>query len=99
MRLEVTDSAWYSLDALTVFWSDRSTDAAIDARVDELWEALLWLLDHPGAGQVEECLSAFGKEHRRWIVGDVKVIYRLGPDVLYVTDFFDSRQDPKKMKG
>lgn len=99
MRLEVTDSAWSSLDALTVFWSDQLTDAAIDARVDELWEAVLWLLGHPGAGQVEEYLSAFGKEHRRWIVGDVKVIYRLGPDVLYVTDFFDSRQDPKKMKG
>jgi hypothetical protein len=38
-------------------------------------------------------------DHRRWIVGDVKVNCRLGPDVLYVTDFFDSRQDPKKMKG
>ena len=99
MRLEVTDSAWSSLDALTLFWSDQLTDVAIDARVDELWETVLWLLDHPKAGQVEEYLSAVGKDHRRWIVGDVKVIYRLGPEVLYVTDFFDSRQDPRKMKG
>jgi plasmid stabilization system protein ParE len=99
MRLEVTDSAWSSLDALTVFWSEHLTHAAIDARVDELWEALSWLLDHPGAGQVEEYLSSFGMDHRRWIVGDVKVIYRLAPEVLYVTDFFDSRQDPRKMKG
>lgn len=38
-------------------------------------------------------------QYRRWVVGHVKIIYRVTKTAVRVTDFFDSRQDPKKMKG
>jgi len=37
--------------------------------------------------------------HRRAIEGHFKIIYRVEGETIYVTDFFDSRQDPAKMKG
>ena len=37
--------------------------------------------------------------HRRVIDGHVKIIYRIVEEAVYVTDFFDSRSDPGKMKG
>jgi len=50
-------------------------------------------------GQVEPQLEHLGKEHRRLIEGHFKIIYRMEGNTVYVTDIFDSRQDPEKMHG
>jgi hypothetical protein len=44
-------------------------------------------------------LEHLGAGHRRVIVGPFKIIYRLTANAVYVTDIFDSRRDPKRMKG
>jgi len=49
--------------------------------------------------QIEEYLKHLGMNHRRTIEGHFKIIYRVEGENIYVTDFFDSRQDPAKMKG
>lgn len=49
--------------------------------------------------QQEEYLEHLGKGHRRIIHGYFKIIYRLEGELIYVTDFFDTRRDPAKMKG
>ena len=38
-------------------------------------------------------------EYRRLVVGNFKIIYRIEGEVIYVTDTFDARQDPKRMQG
>jgi plasmid stabilization system protein ParE len=50
-------------------------------------------------GQYEPYLKNLNKGHRRLIEGHFKIIYRIEGDYIYVTDFFDARQDPQKMKG
>lgn len=50
MKLEVTESAWESLAELTDYWSDFRSHDVIVRRVDELWDAVDWLLEHPGQG-------------------------------------------------
>ena len=52
-----------------------------------------------GQGQVEPQLEHLGKEHRRLIEGHFKIIYRVEGSTVYVTDIFDSRQNPEKMHG
>lgn len=50
----------------------------------------------------QDCfLSYLGKNHRRLICGNYKIIYYLNikENTIYVTDVFDSRQDPKKENG
>jgi len=54
--------------------------------------------DQPFAGQKEEFLEDMKLEHRRIVEGNYKIIYRIHGDTVYVTDIFDSRQNPIKMK-
>jgi len=57
------------------------------------------LILNPFLGQSEEYLEHLEKGHRRLIDGHFKIIYRVESSTVYITDFFDSRQDPSKMKG
>ena len=53
----------------------------------------------PHKGQYEPYLSKLKQGHRRLIEGNFKIVYRVEDNTIYVVDFFDSRDDPKKMKG
>jgi hypothetical protein len=37
--------------------------------------------------------------HRRVIVRNFKIVYRINDDLVVVNDIFDSRRDPGRMKG
>jgi len=51
--------------------------------------------------QVDEFLGYLNKNHKRLICGNYKIIYYYNADenVVYITDIFDSRQDPAKERG
>ncbi len=51
--------------------------------------------------QEDEFLGYLNKSHKRMIYGNYKIIYycNVDEDIVYVTDVFDSRQDPVKEKG
>jgi hypothetical protein len=63
------------------------------------WPRPIHFLKNPSIGQREEYLEHMGQLHRRIIEGNYKIIYRQEGEVIYVTDIFDSRQDPAKMGG
>lgn len=54
---------------------------------------------NPYSGQFEEYLEHLNKGHRRLIEGHFKIIYRIEDQLIFITEFFDTRQDPSKMKG
>ncbi|MCU0319573.1 MAG: type II toxin-antitoxin system RelE/ParE family toxin [Flavobacteriales bacterium] len=60
---------------------------------------LEWLKNNAFSGQLEPGLEELGLQHRRVIVGPFKIIYRITTERIIVTDIFDSRRDPKGMKG
>ncbi len=43
--------------------------------------------------------SIFIKITEGWLVATFKIIYKVEGNIVFITDFFDSRQDPTKMKG
>ncbi|MFM7021769.1 MAG: type II toxin-antitoxin system RelE/ParE family toxin [Flavobacteriales bacterium] len=49
--------------------------------------------------QEEENLKKLALGHRRYITGNYKIVYRVEKKTIFITDIFDSRQDPKKMNG
>jgi toxin ParE1/3/4 len=57
------------------------------------------LKDNPEMGQVEEYLEHLEEGHRRVIESHYKIIYLIAEDSIIVTDIFDTRQDPDKMKS
>lgn len=99
MRLVIAESAWESLDRLQQYWLQFNIDEKVQARVDRLLEEALWLSEWPGAGAQEVFMRYRGKVYRRWVVGNVKIIYRVVGDELRIYDFFDARQHPRRMKG
>lgn len=58
------------------------------------------LADNPFIGQLEPMFEELDQEHRRIIIGHFKVVYRIieEHDTILVTDIFDSRQDPSRMR-
>lgn len=54
---------------------------------------------HPELGQVETNLETEGKGHRYLLVKPFyKLIYLIIKPVIFITDIFDTRQDPEKMR-
>ena len=99
MKILITAPAWESYAEALRFLSGYMT-----ARELEQWDARIWkdireLARFPFGGQVEPYLEHLGGGHRRLVVGNFKVIYRVANDTVFITDIFDARQDPMRMKG
>ena len=56
------------------------------------------LENHSQSGQIEEFLVDLDEGHRYIIRGNYKIIYKIQNQKVYVTDVFDTRQNPKKMR-
>ncbi len=48
-------------------------------------------------GRIESDLKVFNQKHRFVLEGNYKIIYRIEDDNIYVTDVFDTRQNPEKI--
>lgn len=99
MRLVYTEQAIVSLqESLDFLPPDVSPEKREEIR-DKILSKADKLLSSPQMGQREEYLEHLGQSHRRIIEGSYKIIYRIDGDMIYVTDIFDTRQDPGKMKA
>jgi len=57
------------------------------------------LKNHPFSGQIEENLIELKQEHRYLICKNYKIIYRKLKEGILITDIFDTRLNPIKMKN
>ncbi len=99
MKLVYTEQALTSLnEALEFIASKVSHEKLIEIR-GQILDAADILLEQPLAGQREYLLEHLELSHRRLVNGHYKIIYRIAGEYIYITDIFDSRQDPAKIKG
>lgn len=100
MQIIYTEQALQSLEEALDFLleQEKPLDQIIETR-DRILDRADSLAKHPGKGQQEEYLAHLGKGHRRILEGYHKIIYRVEEQTIYITDIFDTRQDPTKMKG
>jgi len=101
MKVIYTDQSHDSLADLSDFLLEKqgwTLEKLLELRAKILDKAdnLITTYNHY---QEEEYLEHLGKNHKRAIEGYYKIIYRVEGKLIYVTDFFDTRQDPEKMKG
>ena len=64
---------------------------------NKILDDIEWLKDNPHGGQYEPLLDHLDLGHRRKVSGNYKIIYRIIDDLIFVSDIFDSRQDPEEM--
>ncbi|MBL0129300.1 MAG: type II toxin-antitoxin system RelE/ParE family toxin [Flavobacteriales bacterium] len=99
MTLEVTAIAQQRLFAI---WK-RIRDESSQERADRVEERLLRraeeLIDQPLKGPPEPFLAELNGSHRYLLLGRYKIIYRIDGTTIHVTDFFDTKQHPSRMRG
>ncbi len=98
MKLVYTEQAIISLQECLDFFPPEVPFEKINEIRDKILSKADKLLENPYIGQQEEFLDHIGQFHRRVIEGHYKIVYRIEGQVIIITDIFDSRQDPSKMK-
>ena len=100
MKVIITDEAFESLEDIVVFISHSSNESKALAVGTSLINLALTLDNMPLRGPIEVELMGEANEYRRLIFEHrYKVIYRVANNIVYVVRFFDTRQNPSKMKG
>jgi toxin ParE1/3/4 len=100
MKIVFTDQALISIntafDFLALQEIPREKIAAI---FEKIFNRIVALAQMPYIGQREYITSNSDKAYRRIIESHFKIIYYIHNDSIYITDIFDTRQDPDKLKG
>ena len=99
MKLVYTEQALVSLEETLEFIAQKVSNEKLIEIKDRILNKADTLLKQPLIGQKEPLLEHLGLGHRRLVEGHCKIIYKLVGQNIYITDIFDSRQDPHKMKG
>jgi toxin ParE1/3/4 len=99
MKLFYTEQALESLEEALEYIAPKVDHEKLIEIRDGILDAADTLLVHPFHGQQEPFLAHLGLDHRRLVVSHYKIIYRVIGEFIYVTDIFDTRQNPSKMKG
>ncbi len=97
MRLHVSEYAAARLDDIWDYYAVEASERVADRITSKIVDDIDWLLEHPRGGQYEPLLDHLGLGHRRKVSGNYKIIFRIIDDLIFVSDIFDTRQDPEKM--
>ena len=84
------------LDLIYEYYSLRSEEVAVRL-ISGILNRAKQLQEFPFSGQEEETLVKLKLGHRFIVEGNYKIIYRLSGSIVYVTDVFDARQNPRKI--
>ena len=100
MKVIITGPARLTLQKIYKYY--RSKGAGMKGREirKQVLEISKLLAENSQLGQQEELLKHLNEGHRYVLVKpSYKVIYKVSGQIIYITDIFDTRQDPEKMKG
>jgi toxin ParE1/3/4 len=93
-----TNFATSELKSIYLYYKLTVSITVADNIKKNIFHATKQIIKRPLIGVIEENLINFKQEHRYIIVGNYKIIYRIIEKDIYITDIFDCRQNPKKMK-
>lgn len=94
MKLSYTLPARRRLVEIEDYFSLHASPKVAAQLVDGLLAKAVGLLKHLKKGKPEKLLAHRGKGHRSLTSGRFLIVY-----TIYVTDFFDTRQHPSRMRG
>ncbi len=98
MKVLWTKSALASLYDIYKYYNENvSITIAYNVR-DNILAAARQLEQHAHIGQSEELLKEMESGHRYIVKDNYKIIYKIQTNKIYITDIFDTRQDPDKIK-
>jgi plasmid stabilization system protein ParE len=99
MTVSISGFARRRLYSIWRWVSDSSSRQPADKLETRLLERANSLSRQPLKGPTEPVLAFMNKGHRYLICGRYKIIYRVEGEVIHITDFFDTKQHPSRMRG
>jgi len=99
MTVEVTSQAQQRLFEIWKRISKESSPTIADKVEVRLLKRSRELKAHPRKGPVEPALAFRGQGHRFLLLGRYKILYLIAGEVVFITDFFDTKQHPSRMRG
>ncbi len=99
MKIIITRSALARLEQINEYFERKAGRKVAQKIVSSILNTIDSLKVHTKLGQKEETLAQLNKGHRYLVQGNYKVVYRQEDLCIYITDIFDTRQDPIKIKG
>ncbi len=93
-----TNHAISELKSIFIYYRMVANENVADKIRKSIFHATKPLIKQPFIGQIEENLIDLKQEHRYLVEGNYKIIYRVIDNDVYITDVFDCRQNPQKMK-
>lgn len=99
MKLVYTRPALERIAEIQAFWAEHTAEDKAQEMVAFLMEKTKQLLADPLRGFPETKLAQLGLGHRSLLLGRFKVIYYVSGEEVRITDFFDTKQHPSRMRG
>ena len=93
-----TNLAISELKSIFLYYRMVANETVADKIRKSIFNSTKPLIKQPLIGQIEENLIELKQEHRYLVEGNYKIIYRVINNDVYITDVFDCRQNPQKMK-
>jgi toxin ParE1/3/4 len=93
-----TKFALSSLSDIYTYYKNNLSITIADKLLDNIISASAQLETFPNSGTKEDLLDDFNDEYRYIVRGNYKMIYKVSDGKIFITDVFDSRQDPSKIK-
>jgi toxin ParE1/3/4 len=97
MKVFWTDFAIVELKNIYKYYKENAGIAIAKRIYQSILNRTHQLKIHPISGQIESNLIDLKQSHRYLVEGHVKIIYRIVDSSIFITDIFDTRQDPDKM--
>jgi toxin ParE1/3/4 len=94
MKIKSTDKAKERLKEIYQYYK-REASITIAKRIkDDILARIKILKEHKDLGPIDEQLKYLNLGHRKLTQGNYKIVYRAEKNTIYITDIFDTRQDP-----
>ena len=99
MHIEIAPKARYQLLKMTDYFAEYGGQKAVDHLLDQIVTKQQQILKHPEAYHPEPLLSGRRFVYRSVIINKhYKMIYRVEPDVIRVSAFWDMRMSPENLR-
>lgn len=98
MQVILTEFAEQSLKLIFFFYQNEATEKVAQRVVDKILSKISLLEYYPERGKEEDLLKSLNQNHRFILEGDFKIIYFMKSDIVYITDIFNTKQNPAKIE-
>ena len=97
MQIVFTNPARQALKDICDYYKNNGYDTYAVKLRKNIFAKVKQLNEHPERGALEPHLVVLGKGHRYLLEDHFKIIYRVIGQIVYITDVFDTKQNPNKL--